>query len=305
MNQTQKLSSARIPSFIQTTIALHDKNWFQTGGAADFYSEPTTAHEFIAAHQFAHDHQLPVFILGSGANILISDEGFKGLVIRPRLTAITCIEENEKTALIRADAGTTIHDVIEWSLAHNLLGLEEFSGIPGTIGGSVYINLHYFEFLLSQFLMSATVLEKSTNTLHTVDNNWFNFGYNTSTLHQGKHLLINATFKLTKGSELHVAHAHGRRTEIIRHRAARYPQKNTCGSFFRNFYDHEVFASQYGKKVIWVAYYLDKVGVKGQLEHGDAQVSYQHANMIVNRGKATTSDIITVARMMQQKVSIE
>lgn len=317
MNQTQATPSPSIPSFIQTNIPLKDKNWFKTGGSAKFYCEPSNPEELKSAYQFAQSSQEEIFILGSGANILISDDGFDGLVIKPMLNTIEMVRHvvntpahheriSSKThTLVKAGTGTTMDALIEYCLSNNLLGLEEFSGIPGTVGGSVFINLHYFEFLLSQFLVSATLMEKETNSLLTVDNTWFNFGYNTSTLHRGKHFLVDATFKLENASELQTSHARGRSEEIIRHRAKRYPTKNTCGSFFRNFHEDEVTLIENGKKVIWVAYYLDKVGVKGQLANGDASVSYQHANMIINQGNATTVDIIAVARSMQEHVEKE
>ena len=117
--------------------------------------------------------------------------------------------------------------------------------------------------------------------------------------------LIDATFKLKKVTDIETAYAQGRRVEIIRHRENRYPTKNTCGSFFRNFHDHEVTFISNGKKMIYVAYYLDKIGVKGQLRIGDAIVSYQHANMLVNQGTATSTDIINLARTMQEMVKKE
>jgi UDP-N-acetylmuramate dehydrogenase len=117
------------------------------------------------------------------------------------------------------------------------------------------------------------------------------------------HLLFDATFKLKRTDALGIAYARGRRVEIIRHRAARYPTKNTCGSFFRNFLPEEVTLESNGKKMIYVAYYLDKIGAKGTLSVGDAIVSHQHANMIVNKGNATSADIITLARTMQQMVA--
>ena len=106
---------------------------------------------------FATQHNLPIFILGEGANIFISDAGFAGLVIRPALTTINHTATNADTALVTAGAGVSMTNLIDYCLGHNLLGLEEFSGIPGTVGGSVYINLHYFEFLLAQFLVTAQV----------------------------------------------------------------------------------------------------------------------------------------------------
>ena len=166
----------------------------------------------------------------------------------------------------------------------------------------MYINLHYFEFLLANFLVSAEILHKKNGLLETVDAQWFNFGYNDSQLHKKDYFLVNATFQLTIATEEQTAFAKGRKTEIIRHRAHRYPQVRTCGSFFRNFFAHEVTLEIENKKIIFVAYYLDKMGIKGTLRRGNAIVSPQHANMIVNLGNATSADIITLAQEMQKLV---
>lgn len=292
-----------VPPCITQNVSLKDKNWFQTGGTAEFFAQPRDGKEFQETLLFAHTHNLPITLIGEGANALVSDAGIAGLVIRPALKMLTITPyDDQEHMLLHAGAGVSMHDLIVYCLEHNLLGLEEFSGIPGSVGGSVYINLHYFEFLISQFLVSAHVIERATGSAHDVDAAWFNFGYNYSTLHEGTHYLVSATFKLKKADALQTAYAQGRRIEIMRHRAKRYPTKNTCGSFFRNFHDHEVTLTSGNKKMIYVAYYLDKLGVKGQLRIGDALVSHQHANMIVNLGNASTHDIIALARTMQQMV---
>lgn len=300
--QVQTSTQHILPSFIQRNVPLADKNWFRTGGAANYYAQPTSPDEFAQALAFAQSNSLELFILGEGANILVSDAGYPGLVIRPFLKEISIADEQGNVALVSTGAGVTIPDLISYCLEHNILGLEEFSGIPGTVGGSVYINLHYFQFLLEQFLHSAQVINKKTGAIISVDPTWFEFGYNKSKLMEEEFYLVNATFKLTKASDIETAYARGRRVEIIRHRVSRYPSTHTCGSFFRNFLPHEVTLESSGKKMIYVAYYLDKIGVKGQLSVGDAIVSYQHANMLVNRGNATSTDIIMLARGMQQLV---
>lgn len=290
------------PSLIQRDIPLADKNWFRTGGAAHYYAEPTNAQEFAQALSFAQSQGLEVFVLGDGANILISDAGYPGLVIRPALKEISIENQESGIVHVTTGAGVSMPDLILHCLEHNIIGLEEFSGIPGTVGGSVYINLHYFQFLLEQFLHSAQVINKKTGIIQSVEPNWFNFGYNQSKLMQEEYYLVHATFKLKKVSDIETAYARGRSVEIIRHRVSRYPSSHTCGSFFRNFLPHEVILESNGKKMIYVAYYLDKIGVKGQLSIGDAIVSYQHANMLVNKGNATSKDLIDLARTMQQLV---
>lgn len=285
--------------FIRENVPLADKNWFKTGGAARYYAEPKTAQEFAHAVQFAAQKNLQICMLGDGANALISDDGFDGLVIKPLLTHCTIVNDT-----ITAGAGVLLPELIAYCLNNHLGGLEEFSGIPGSVGGSVFINVHYFEFLLSQFLINATVIHAQTGEVITVDNTWFNFGYNYSTLHENQYYLVDATFKLKKLTDLETAYAKGRSIEIIRHRTARYPKERTCGSFFRNFHPEEVTLESAGKKMIYVAYYLDRIGVKGALSCGNAIVSYQHANMIVAQPGATTTDIVNLVKLMQEKVRL-
>ena len=287
---------------ISRQVSLHDKNWFCTGGLAQLYAEPTDAAEFAKALGYAQEHSLNIFTLGAGANVLISDDGYDGLVIAPKLCDIGITAQSDTHSHVTAGAGVTIPDLINFCLDNRLLGLEEFSGIPGTVGGATYINIHYFEFLLSQFLVSAQVIERATGTVTTVDNAWFSFGYDQSTLQAGTHYLVSATLRLRTCSALEAQYAKGRSVEIIRHRAHRYPTKNTCGSFFRNFFEQEVTHLVSGRKMTRVAYYLDVLGLKGKLAVGGARISQSHANMIVNDGNASSTDIVALARIMQEKV---
>lgn len=285
---------------MQEHVPLADKNTFKTGGKARFYCTPRTAEQFAQALSYAREHELEIFVLGGGANILISDQGFHGLVIHPALNSIKTHDINEADILVTAGAGTSIDTLIQYCLQHNIVGLEEFSGIPGNIGGAVYINLHYYEFLLEQFIVSATLINKKTRHIITVDRAWFNFGYDQSKLQEKEFFVIDATFKLRKVDAMAAAHATGRYQEIVRHRHKRYPYENTCGSFFRNFYPEEVAHTE--KKLIFVAYYLDKLGVKGELSVGGAIISHQHANMIVNYNRGTSTDILNLTLTMQQMV---
>ncbi|MBA3954466.1 UDP-N-acetylmuramate dehydrogenase [Candidatus Dependentiae bacterium] len=290
------------PGLIEEYVPLADKNWFKTGGSARFYCAPTTPLEFQQALAFADTQSLKICMLGEGANVLISDEGFDGLVLRPAMQELREKPVDGNHCLVYAGAGVSFQKLIDWCLSNNLVGLEEFSGIPGTVGGSVFINIHYFEHLLSEFLVEGQVIHKTTGELLTVPHAWFNFGYNYSTLHENNYYLVSATFKLKKVDTVQAAYARGRSDETIRHRHKRYPTINTCGSFFRNFHENEVTLISGGKKLIYVAYYLDKIGVKGELSVGNAGVSYQHANMIVHTGTTTTQDIVTLARTMQELV---
>ncbi|MFA5074825.1 MAG: UDP-N-acetylmuramate dehydrogenase [Candidatus Babeliales bacterium] len=282
---------------IQKNIPLSDKNWFKTGGNANFFCQPTTESEFQQALKFADSNNLNILTLGLGANILISDSGFNGLVINPKLNKIF-IENN----MITAQSGAFIQDLINFCLDNNFADLEEFSLIPGTVGGSVYINIHYINHKLSDFLVKAKIINKKTGETLSVSKDWFDFGYDKSKLQEKEYFLIDATFKLKKVDAIQTAYAKGRRDEIIRHRKNRYPYSNTCGSFFRNFYPEEINFEINGKKITAVAYYLDKIGIKGELRVGNAIVSSQHANMIVTLPGAKSCDVLNLAKKMQQLV---
>lgn len=292
---------------IQTNVPLADKNNFGTGGKAQVYCRPKTDDEFAEALQYAHTHNLAIFVLGGGANILISDKGFQGLVIHPAFNDITILpntvttnqSDYQSTVLVKAGSGVRLEDLITWCLDHHILGLEEFSGIPGTVGGAVFINLHYYEFLLEHFLVQARLINKKTQEIISVDRAWLQFGYDQSKLQEKEYFVLDATFQLTKADTLTTMYAQGRSKEIIRHRHKRYPYQNTCGSFFRNFHPEEVINTD--KQLIYVAYYLDKLGIKGELSVGGAIISHQHANMIVCKD-GTSSDIINLTLQMQRMV---
>ena len=288
-------------NLIKKNVSLKDKNWFETGGCAEYYCNPKEIEEYIECCKFAKENNLKITILGAGANVCISDHGISGLVITPKSDYIN-YEINNQSIYLRVGAGLSIDNCIEYCLENNILGLEEFSGIPGTIGGALYINIHYFKFLISEFVYSAKIINIETLEVFTVNNEWFEFGYDHSKLFEKKYCLIETIFKLKSCEYKDAYYAKGRSYEIIRHRKQRYPYKGTCGSFFRNFHDHEVTLISNGKKNIYSAYYLDNVCVKGSLKIGDAGVSRQHANMIVNFGNATSQDILNVAIEMQKRV---
>ena len=286
----------------ESAVSLAGRTWFGTGGSATLFCEPRSYEECQRALAYAVQRDIEIFILGLGANVLVSDDGFDGLVIHPRLDEIRFIGQEGCTAFVRVGAGVTMHQLIKACLAHNTVGLEEFGGIPASVGGAVRMNLHYFNAALSDYVVGGTVMARATGQIQEVDRAWFAFGYDDSRLAGGEYLLLDATLKLKKVSDLDIAYHSGRLAEIIRHRVARYPSTRTCGCFFRNFHEHEITHEVNGKKLPYVSYYLDKLGIKGELRVGGAMVSHQHANMIVTSEGATSGDVIKLACMMQEMV---
>jgi len=270
---------------IQKNISLKDYTNFQIGGPARFFCEPKNTEKIINALEFAQEKNLPIFILGLGANILVSDKGFPGLIIRPQNKKIS-IRNN----IIFAQAGATIDKVIDLALKNNLIGFEDFSGIPSTIGGALFINLHYFDAFIGNFLKSALVLNKNTLKTEKIKPAWFKFGYDDSKLKTDKnYILLQAEFKLKKVNNFKKHEAIGKAKEIIRTRERRYPQEPSVGSIFQNPSNAPA------------AYLIDKCGLKGK-KIGDALLSPKHANMIVNTGNAKASDILKLTELIKQKV---
>ncbi|MDQ1328767.1 MAG: UDP-N-acetylmuramate dehydrogenase, partial [Candidatus Poribacteria bacterium] len=215
---------------IKENVPLKPYMTFKIGGQARFFCEPSNSDEVIEAISFAKENKLPAFVLGLGANILVSDNGFNGLVIRQKNEAIL-VKDN----IITAQAGVAVENLINTALAENLIGVEDFSGIPSSVGGALYINLHYFDAFIANFVRSAKVLDRETLKVQEVDSSWFNFNYDSSRLKTDKdHVLLEAHFDLKKVDDYTKHEAIGKSKEIIRTRKYKYPSEPSVGSIFQN-----------------------------------------------------------------------
>jgi UDP-N-acetylmuramate dehydrogenase len=294
----------KIPECISQNIPLKKYNWFELGGEARYFAQPSNTFELESVINFSHEKGLSIKILGLGANVLIADEGYNGIIIRLPDQNISHYYIDENTGILEADAGCTIESLIEYSLNKSFLfGLEEFSGIPSTVGGALFINLHYYSFLISQFIYNAKIYDIDEKKIFTVNADWFEFGYDSSKVkHNKKYIIISAAFILKRNNELYAEYAKGRSIEIIRHRQNRYPYQKTCGCFFKNITFEEAPANYEGKKILSAGYYLDKIGVKGELKINNCSVSSRHANMLIHNGSGSAHDIIEIAKIMQRSV---
>ena len=280
---------------ILENIPLKSYTNFRIGGPASFFCEPESSDEIIEALGFARERDLPVFILGLGANVLISDDGFPGLVIR---------QQNKKVRVkgntINAEAGATIEELIGIALSENLVGLEDFSEIPSTVGGSIYINLHYFGAFIGPLVRSALVLDRNALKVEEVDQKWFGFDYdNTKLKTDGNYVLLEASLELKKVDDYKKHEAIGKAKEISRTRQRRYPSEPSVGSIFQNLSLEE--QEQRGLPTRSVAYLIDVCGLKGK-SAGEAVLSYRHSNMIVNPGGARAADVLELAEMIRLRV---
>lgn len=258
----------------------------KVGGEADLFLELTETEQLPEIMQTADELQIPVFIFGGGSNIVFSEDGFRGLVIQLKASKIEI-----KGGEITAEAGAPVSLIIQTALQENLSGMENLTGLPGTIGGAVRGNAGAFGTEIKDILKEA-VIYNETNGIHRVSKDYFNFGYRTSKVKQekGRDIILKVTLTLTPKSPQELQQIKEKTAEIIKSRAGKQPSGKTSGSLFKN-----------PGPELAAGYLLDQCGCKG-LQMGRVQVSAQHANWIINLGDATQTDVMELAKIMKDKV---
>ncbi|WP_423821666.1 UDP-N-acetylmuramate dehydrogenase [Salinisphaera sp. SPP-AMP-43] len=284
--------AARLGAGLRRDVPLADKTSFGIGGPARLYFEATTPEALATAVRVARELDIDYFLLGAGANILIGDRGFAGLVIANQARGITVAGTR-----VHAASGALIYpDVIDAAVGHNLSGLEHYVGIPSTVGGALWQNLHFLSpapsrertMFIGEVLESADILT-ADNQRRTVDVDYFEFGYDQSVLHQRDDVVLSATFELESGHGEALARI---MDENLRWRAERHPPLDTepsAGSIFRKI------------DGIGAGRLIDEAGLKGMVCN-DAQISPRHANIIINRGAARAADVCALIMYAQKAV---
>jgi UDP-N-acetylmuramate dehydrogenase len=254
---------------------------FRVGGSADWLVEPRNSDEIVAALRLAHGAEVPVTMLGGGSNVLVSDAGIRGLVIRPRGGEIHSVDDSH----VRADAAITINGLVRWTIHHGCAGLEMWAGTPGTVGGGIYGNAHFAGRLIGD-LVAEVRLAAADGATTARSQAEMAFGYDRSRLQQSGEVLLSAVFRVSRGEPTTL------RTiarESLAYRKRTQPLDTpSAGCIFQN--------PQPGRDTIpdgipWSAGALvDRAGLKGSAI-GGARVSPTHGNFIVNEGTATARDI--------------
>ena len=254
---------------------------FRVGGVADWLLETRTSEELVEALQLAREAHVPATILGGGSNVLVSDSGIRGVVIRPRARAIDRIDLHE----VRAESGVTINGLVRWTIANGAAGLEAWAGTPGTVGGAVSGNAHFGGRLIGDRVTSVRLVGYD-GLPFDVPHGEMAFGYDRSRLQRTKEVLLSATFRVESG-EPAVLRACARQSLAYRKRTQPLDSPS-AGCVFRN---PEPGRDQVPEGMAWSAGALiDRAGLKG-FTIGGARVSPTHGNFIVNDGFATASDI--------------
>jgi|SRR3989344_1875651 len=276
----------------QTNVILAPYTTYKIGGPADYFFVAKKTEELVNVVAYARKSNTPYFILGTGANILFGDKGFRGLVIKNETSKII-LNENK----ITTDGGVTVENVIDFSCKNNLSGFEHFAGIPSTIGGALWQNLHFLSpnrretVFIESILESAEILDKKDN-ISVVDKNFFKFNYDYSILHDRNLIVTKATFNLVKKDKMLIKK---QIEENLKWRAEKHPPLEkypSCGSIFKKI------------EGVGAGRLIEKVGLKGY-QIGGAQISEKHANFIVNKGNAKASDVVSLIKLIKEKVKKE
>lgn len=266
---------------------------FKIGGPADLLYRALNQEELAEAVRTARDLGIPFFLLGLGANILVGDKGFRGLVIKNEVEHVEWLDDTR----VKAGSGVKIyHDLIQMTVAKGLGGLQHYVGIPSTVGGAVWQNLHFLSppperertMFIAEVVEGATILTEE-GEVREVDLDYFQFGYDYSILHDRKDVVLDVTFRLepTPKEEM-------RETirENLQWRDDRHPDLwlyPSAGSIFQKL------------EGIGAGRLVDQVGLKGHVL-GSAQIFHKHANIMVNLGGATSADVRALIDLAQTRV---
>jgi UDP-N-acetylmuramate dehydrogenase len=281
MNAFASALRAAFGERVRADVLLAPFTTFKVGGLADWVFEPRSSEEIVTALRVAHRHDVAVTMLGGGSNVLIADDGVRGLVMRPRGGDIVMLDDRH----LRADAAVMINGLVRWTITHGCAGLEAWAGTPGTVGGAIFGNAHFGGRLIGD-LVERVRLASRTGDIVDAGRDDMAFGYDQSRLQGTGEILLAADFIVSPGDPATL-----RRTarESLAFRKRTQPLETpSAGCIFQN--------PQPGRDVVpagvpWSAGALvDRAGLKGAVV-GGASVSAAHGNFIVNSGAASARDI--------------
>lgn len=274
---------------LQENIILAPYTTYKIGGPAKYFVVVSDKKELIRVVIEARQNNIPYFVLGLGANILIGDKGFNGLVIKNESNSFSLYKDN-----LTAESGATISDLIEFTKSKNLSGLEHFSGIPSTVGGAIWQNLHFLTpdrkgtYYIESIVDSVEILNKD-NTISIVNKDFFKFGYDYSILHDQEIIVTEVKFKMEERDKTLIQN---QIDENLKWRNEKQPQLidfPSCGSVFKKI------------EGVGAGRLIEKSGLKGY-QVGGVKVSEKHANYLVNTGNAKANDVISLINIIQEKV---
>ena len=258
---------------------------FKIGGTADYFFKATTLEELQNIIKFAKIKELPITIIGNGSNLLVTDKGLRGLVIKIDIKKLK-IEKKDEFAVIEVGAGNKLMALATKMKDEELSGLEGLSGIPGSVGGAIVMNAGAYGKEMKDVVLSTTCMDKN-GKLYTFSNEEQEFSYRNSIFQKKDYIIIETKLKLEYGKKDEIQK---KMEEYFKSRKEKQPIKYpSAGSSFKR------------QEGIITAKLIDDVGLKGY-KIGGAQVSEKHAGFIVNYNNATATDVINLIDYIKENV---
>ena len=256
---------------------------FRIGGPADYYLCPHSTEELQKILQICKENKMEFFVLGNGSNLLVSDKGYRGVVIQ-LWKNFSDIVTKEDTITVKA--GALLSKVAAEALEEGLTGMEFASGIPGTIGGAVVMNAGAYGGEMKDIIKEVTVLTKEGDIL-TISKEEMNFGYRTSVVKEKGYVVISVVLQLKKGDRAEIRKV---MDDLKERRVTKQPlDMPSAGSTFKR--PEGYFA---GKLIM-------DAGLRG-FSVGGAQISEKHCGFVVNKGDATAADVLGLIKEVQKRV---
>jgi UDP-N-acetylmuramate dehydrogenase len=294
------LLSPRAASLVRRAEPLRNHTTLRVGGPADYFVAATDADTLSEVAIAAQRYGLPLFLLGEGSNVCVSDAGVRGMVL------MNACRHAEIGPTTHVECGHNLMRLFQKSMRAGLSGLEFAVGIPGTVGGALVSNAGAYRANICDLVKRIEVVEGGER--RWVEPEWMEFSYRDSRLRRngGKPaVLVSTVLELTPGSKTAIRL---KAKDLQMQRILKQPWEPSAGSFFKNVYDHALAASlpnlpdsMKRAGVVPTAALSEACGCKGY-SIGGAAISPRHANFIVNRGGATASEIRAVAEHMKQAV---
>lgn len=258
---------------------------FKIGGTADYFVKVKTEEELKSVLNFAKSEKIPFLIIGNGTNLLVRDGGIRGLVIKLEFKDYV-IGEQGNCAYITVGAGLTIAHLALIALENELTGLECISGIPGTVGGAVYMNAGAYGKEMKDIVVFSKCIDKN-GKIHELNLQSHKFEYRKSAFKDNGLIILETTIKLKKGQKDEIkAKMEECKASRIKNQPLEFPN---AGSTFKRNIDAPT------------AKLIDECGLKG-FSIGGAEVSNKHAGFIINKEKATAKDVLELVEYIQKQV---
>lgn len=264
------------------------------GGPADLFLRARTQNAVRAALAASHDLDIPVLLLGGGSNLLISDEGWRGVVVH-----VACDRMEFEGNECWVDAGVDFLEFIQACCDRGLSGLEFAAGVPGSVGGAIYGNAGCYGKAIGEFVVEASVCDMDGANPRVVPASFFGFEYRDTNLKREPKVILGARIRLAPAPREEIQSVIDSRLEERRVKHPDWQNEPTAGSYFKNLPPEAE-----GEQRVPAGKVLDKLECRG-LRIGDAKVFDRHANIIVNAGSATAQEILTLAEVMRSRVRRE